>query len=126
MRDEAFKPFSLTTGLPSLSVTKNGVSFNRAAIVKMEKAPFVALYIDDKGKRLAIQKSDDQSQTNVAKFYRSGGKNFTVRWNNSDLLKTIEKITGWNLEMNGYKIEGEFDAEEMVMIFDFNKANMIK
>lgn len=120
---EGFKVISLVSGLPSLSVTKNGAAFNKASVIKMEYADKVLLMINEKDKLIAIQKCEDQTP-NATPFYKEQ-KNVMVRWNNSDLLATLEKMMGWDVKRNGYKITGEFFSDECALIFDLKDATQM-
>ena len=42
-----FKKFNLSTGISSISITQNGVAFSKTAVLRMEKAPYVCVYIDE-------------------------------------------------------------------------------
>ena len=120
---EGFRIINLVSGLPSLSITKNGVGFNKAAIVKMEYAEKVLLMINDSNKMLAIQKceSDNPSAT---LFYKKQ-KNVIVRWNNTDLLNTLERIMDWDVKKVGYKVTGDYSSENSALIFDLKEATQI-
>jgi hypothetical protein len=48
-----------------------------------------------------------------------------VRWNAKDLLNTISDMTGWNYEVESYRIEGVLIPEEKAMLFDFNNAEIL-
>lgn len=119
---EEFKKMNLTTGVPSMTITENGVGFSKAAIVKLEKPEYVILMIDEQGKRLAIQ-SCEKSNPDATPFLRR--KNvITVRWNNKDLLNTICRMMEWDTKTNSYKIEGQYIGDENAMIFDLNYATI--
>lgn len=117
-----FEKFNLSTGTSSISVTLNGISFSKTAVLRMGKAPYVCIYIDEQGKRFAIQVAD-QTDESATRFYNNQ-KIISVRWNNKELLKTIQKMMNWDLSKNIYKIEGDFDTRENALIFDLNKAKI--
>lgn len=117
---EGFKKFNVSIGTISISVTKNGISFSRTAVIRMEKAEYVCLYIDEQTKRIAIVQAQENEE-GATKFYKNQ-KTVAVRWNNTELLKTICKMMEWDLSSNLYKVEGEFIPEEKAIIFDLKRA----
>lgn len=121
---EGFKPISLITGLPSISVTNNGLTFSKAAIIKMEKAEHVMLMINESEKQIAVKKCEPDDE-NATQFYKSDKRIMSVRWNNKDFLNTLAKMMGWRLETEGYKIYGEFYGDEVALIFDLKTAQPI-
>lgn len=120
---EGFKIVNLATGLPTLSITKNGVALNKSAIIKLDYAERVYLMMDEGGKRIAVQKCTDNDESSIP-FYRKQ-KSMMVRWNNADLETQIEKMMNWDLKIQGYKVAGEFLDEENALVFDLNKATDI-
>ena len=118
-----FRVINLISGLPSLSITKNGVGLNKASIVKLEYTEKVLLMINDAEKMIAVQKCENDNP-NATQFYKKQ-RNVVVRWNNSDLLSTLEKMMGWDVKKNGFKVTGEYDNENFALIFDLKKATQI-
>lgn len=120
---DGFKTISLVTGVPTLSITKNGFGFNKTCVTKMNYCKFVRLMVDENGLRLAIQECPKDDQQSITFFNQQ--KNLNVRWNNSDLLKRMERLMGWDFESDGYKCDGEYFEADRVMIFDLKKAQPI-
>lgn len=122
---EGFEKVNLAIGMISVSISANGVSFSKSAVVRMGKCKYVTFYIDFKEKRIAIQKSSE-GEEGAIKFY-GGQKIVTVRWNNKELLKTISLMMGWQLDKGiVYKADGEYLAENQAIIFDLKKARKMK
>lgn len=121
---EGFKKFNVSIGTASISVSQHGIAFSRTAVIRMDKAPYVCLYIDETTKRLAIQKSDENEE-GVTKFYNNQ-KVVAVRWNNSELLKTVSNMMDWDLGKYIYKIDGEYEPNQRAIIFDLKKAKMLE
>ena len=117
---EGFKQYNMTIGTASVSITENGIAFSKTTIVKMDKVPYVKLFIDEGNKRIAIQKANKEDE-GVINFY-SNQKIVSVRWNNKELLKTIARMMDWELSGNVYKVDGDYIAEDEAMIFDLKKA----
>ena len=122
---EGFKVINLTVGLSSISITQNGLTFNKTSIVKLGCPSHVLLMLNETDKMLAVQVSDEDNE-NSTPFYKSKKSGFiTVRWNNRDLLHTISKMMAWDLAETGYKIDGEYLSEENAIIFNLNNATRI-
>lgn len=117
---EGFKQYNMTIGTASVSITENGIAFSKTTIVKMDKVPYVKLFIDEGNKRIAIQKAKKEDEGAI-NFY-SNQKIVSVRWNNKELLKTIARMMDWELSGNVYKVDGDYIAEDEAMIFDLKEA----
>ncbi|SFK58988.1 hypothetical protein [Succinivibrio dextrinosolvens] len=117
-----FKKFNLSTGTSSISITQNGVAFSKTAVLRMNKASFVCVYIDEGGKRFAIQEATENDES-ATRFYNNQ-KIIAVRWNNKELLKTIQKMMNWELKNNIYRVEGDYDSTENALIFDLNNFTL--
>lgn len=118
-----FSVVSLTKGLPNMSISQYGISFNKTTIIKLGKPAKVKLMIDDTNKILAIVKpsEEDDIQT-LANFLAENKKTISVRWNNADLLERIcEMLEIDTLEKENYKVTGEFDKNLNAMFFDLKK-----
>lgn len=122
---EGYKPFILVNGIPSISVTDNGLTFSKSAIVKLGCPAYVNLYIDPEKKKLAVEPGEEGSpQANA--FYRPNDRNIiTVRWNNKDLLGYLCAIMNWDLKTNSYKVTGIFDYDDNIFEFDMKGAEII-
>lgn len=122
---ENFKTYTVTSGLPTMTVSNYGVSFSKAAVVRLGKPEYAKLLINDEEKMFAVQVSDAfDEDANV--FYRKKSNNIiTARWNSKELLQTISKMMSWNLEGASYKIAGEYYPEESAILFDMKKAEVI-
>ena len=85
-----FKPFNFQEGVPYLSVTENGVTFNKAVTLKMQKPEYVLFLIDRQEKMVAL-KACDEKTPNAVKFFNTNRNNaiLSVRWNSRDLLNTL-------------------------------------
>ena len=126
---EEFVTFNFSEGLPTLSVTKNGLTFSKGTVIKMNYPEYAVLLIDKSGKRLAV-KACRKEDNNAASFCSAEKKEkndvLSVRWNSKDLLNTVASMMGWDLKLEAYKIEGQFIEEENAVLFDLNKAAILK
>lgn len=116
-----FKPISITSGFPTLTLTKNGVGFNKAAILKMDGPHFVRVAINAEKNMLALIPcgEDDEYATSFAK---DGKKTINVRWNSRDFANTIAEMAKWDGASRGKKVTGQYYADENALIFDLNMA----
>lgn len=124
---ENFRSFNFSEGVPYVSVTSNGITFNKSVIIKLEYPEYVVLLIDEESKRIAVQTCTSETP-NAAIFFREK-KNpniLSVRWNARDLLNTIQSMMGWNLSKGGYRVDGTLLKEERAMLFDLTKAVELK
>lgn len=119
---EGFEVFNFNEGVPYVSVTNNGVTFNKSVVMKMDYPLFVTLLINRATKQIAVMACEEDTP-NATPFYKQRKKNvISVRWNGRDLLNTIQEITEWDLSTQSYKIEGQFLREENAMLFNLTEA----
>lgn len=123
---ENFKPFNFEEGVPTVSITKNGVNFNKAVVMKLDYPEYVQLLINDETKQVAVKVCSESSENSVP-FYksRSAQRAIFVRWNVRDLLNTFVEITGWDLTKEAYKVCGSLIKEENAILFDLNEAKLL-
>ena len=123
---DSFKPFNFNEGVAYVSITNNGMTFNKSVVMKLDYPAHVVLLTDEGSKRIAIRRCEP-SDPNAASFYKQRKSNvLSVRWNGRDLLNTIEEMMGWDLSKTGYKADGLLLREENAMIFDLSKATELK
>lgn len=123
---DGFKIFNFNEGVPYVSITNNGVTFNKAVVMKMNYPKHVILLIDDESGRIAL-KTCTEDTPNAVIFYKPKKSNvISVRWNGKDLLNTIKTMMKWDLDKDSYRTEGELIPDEQAMIFDLNNASVLK
>lgn len=122
-----FKTFNFNEGAPYASVTKNGVTFNKSVIMKLNFPEYVCLLINAETKQIAVQVSSKETENSIVFCTpeKRNGKVLSVRWNGRDLLNTLKDITGWDLNKDGYRIEGKYLSEEDAVLFDLNTATIL-
>ena len=119
---DGFKAFNFNEGVPYVSVTTNGMTFNKAVIMKLDYPAHVLLLINDKEKKIALVPCDE-TDANSTTFYKQKKNNvLSVRWNGRDLLNTIQAMMGWDLKQEAYKVEGLLLKDEHAMLFDLKTA----
>ncbi len=119
---EGFEPIKRVKGVPTLTISKDGVAFTTAVLEKMGKPRFVIPMIDRIGRRFAIVASNvETDDTRI--FYREGRKSsYGIRWSDRDLRSTIANIMDWNLNDCGYRVEGVYEFDDNAFIFDLKEA----
>lgn len=110
---------------PFASVTRNGVTFNKAVVERMGSAQYVLLLLDESTRRFAIQKCTQNTPQAMPFFAAVKPGTSSVRWGSKEFLRIIKRLTGWSLEdksSKGYKVPGEYQRSDNAMIFDLTKA----
>lgn len=123
---DGFKTFDFSEGVPYVSVTSNGVTFNRSVVLKLGKPATVRLLIDEETQRIAVQVCDASDKHAVAFFKEKANNVISVRWSSRDLLNCLSSMMGWTLERNSYRVEGIFLKEDNAILFDFTNASELK
>ena len=117
-----FTTFDFSEGVPYISITNNGITFNKSVIMKMKYPAYVKLLINELDKQIAIQvceEGDDKS----AQFYKEKSNGvLSVRWNTKDLINTIARLCDWDLKKTSYRVNGVLVPELNLMLFDLNEA----
>lgn len=123
---EGFKQFDFSEGVPYVSVTRHGVTFNKSVVKKMGLPSRVALLINENDKLIAVQERNENDEGAV-QFYRPKKNNvISVRWNGRDLLNTLTEMMDWDLEKDSFRIEGHLLRDEKAMLFDLKQAEVLK
>lgn len=119
---EGFTPFNFEEGVPYVSVTINGVTFNKSVVMKLGRPTHALLLINEAEKKVAVQ-ACDEGTPNAAPFYKEKKTGvISVRWNGKDLLNTFQDIADWDLKKEAYRIEGVLLKNEKAIVFDLTKA----
>lgn len=121
---ENFRKVNLAPGSPSISITRNGITFNKAAIVKLLEPEWVNLLIDEEEKAIAVLACKEDEDKAIS-FLSKRKKIMSVRWNNKDFLQTLEELMDWDLNIAGYKVNGIFDRNQNVLFFDLKTASYL-
>lgn len=117
-----FKTFDFSEGVPYISITSNGVTFNKSVIMKMRYPAHVKLLINESDKQIAIQTCDEHDDKSVQFYKEKPNGVISVRWNAKDLIHTVARLCDWDLNKLSYRVNGVLVPEMNLMLFDLNEA----
>lgn len=120
-----FEVFDFSEGVPYVSVTNNGLTFNKSVIMKMNYPSTVKFLIDATEKQIAIQTCDENEEKSIQFYKPKTNGVISVRLNARDLINTISRITGWNLKDESYRVMGVYIPECSLMLFDLKEAQVM-
>ena len=119
---EGFSAFDFSEGVPHVSFTQNGVTFNKAVTLKLGEPEYARFLINADTKQVAVQ-ACGADEKNATAFYRPKANGvLSVRWNARDLLNTLERLMGWNLKADSYRADGVLLKDERAIVFDLSNA----
>lgn len=119
---EGFVEIPILQGNSFLSVTNNGLNFNKNVVKHMQRAESIKIFYNSSKNQIAIQKCDKNAENSIP-FYRSE-KNLTsgVRFNNREVQQMISTMMDWNLSEYNYRADGFLANDGETMIFNLNCA----
>lgn len=117
-----FVPFDFSEGVAYVSVTKNGITFNKAVMSKLNYPCYAVLLINKANGQIALQGHDHQEPRSLPFYKGVDKKAVSVRWNGKDLLNTLSEMMGWDLTTSSYRIDGKLIPEERAILFDLQEA----
>ena len=117
-----FSVFDFKEGVPYVSITSNGLTFNKSVIMKLHYPEFVILLINNESKQIAVQACDDTNEKAVQFYKEKANGVISVRWNAKDLINTISRMCEWDLSQVSYRVNGVLIPEQSLMLFDLTDA----
>lgn len=122
---EGFSAFDFSEGVPYVSFTQNGVTFNKAVTLKLGEPEYARFLINAEAKQVAVQ-ACEADEKNATVFYRPKASGaLSVRWNARDLLNTLERMMGWNFKEVSYRADGVLLRDERAIVFDLSRATTL-
>ena len=118
---DGFKPISITSGIPTMTLTKNGIGFNKSAILKIDAPMYVRVLLNSEKNMVAICPCDEEDSY-ASPFAKECLKTVSVRWNSRDFTTTVSQMMNWNGKSRGKKVIGDYYSAENILVFDMNKA----
>lgn len=122
---DGFRTFDFSEGSPYVSVTRNGMTFNKAVVKKLGSPAYAILLINDETKQIAVQTAFEDTPKAVSFYKEKASGLVSVRWNGKDLMNTITDMMDWDLEKHSFRVDGVLIKEENAMIFDFSNAQEV-
>ena len=119
---EGFVELPILQGSSFMSVTDNGLNFNKNVVKHMQRAESVKILCNSSKKQIAIQKCNKNTENSIP-FYRDEKNLKTgVRFNNRELQQMIAAMMDWNLSEYNYRADGFLAGDNKTMIFNLNCA----
>ena len=113
-----FSVFDFKEGVPYVSITNNGLTFNKSVIMKMNYPEYVILLINSESKQIAVQACNESDEKAVQFYKEKANGVMSVRWNAKDLINTIARMCAWDLSQMSYRVNGVLIPEQSLMLFD--------
>ena len=117
-----FERVSVLKGRAFMSVTSDGINFNKNVVLRMGKAPYVNFLLNVGEKKAAIQKCEQDSPDALSFYQTPRNEKNGVRINLRDVQQTIADMMGWELSKYNYRIDGAYIEDEKAMIFPLESA----
>lgn len=119
---EGFKAFDFSEGVAYMSITSNGVTFNKSVTMKLRYPEWVLLLINEHTGQVAIQPCEEYTPNSAPFFKAKENGILSVRWNSKDLLNNLEELMDWDLQQESYRVAGTLIRQENIMLFDLHAA----
>lgn len=122
---DKFKSISVAPGKPFMSITKNGITFNKACLARLSYPTYVVPLVNNEDKQFALQVVAEETIDSLV-FSKNGKRDINVRYNAATFMDTITEIMNWNLKEHSYKVYGEYitDGIEVGMLFNLQNAEI--
>lgn len=120
-----FKAFDFNEGVPYVSVTNNGLTFNKSVIMKMSYPTYVRMLTNEEDKQIALQICNEGDDKAVPFYKEKASGVLSVRWNSKDLINTVARMCEWDLSNFSYRANGIFLPDDAIMLFDMDKATIM-
>ena len=117
-----FERVPVLKGRAFMSVTSDGINFNKNVVLRMGKAPHVNFLLNAGEKKAAIQKCEPDSPDALSFYQTVRNEKNGVRINLRDVQQTIANMMGWELSKYNYRIDGAYIEDEKAMIFALENA----
>ena len=119
---EGFVEVPILQGSSFISVTDNGLNFNKNVVKHMRRAESIKILCNSSKKQIAIKKCGKNDENSIP-FYRDEKNLKTgVRFNNREVQQMIATMMDWNLNEYNYRADGFLADDEETMIFNLNCA----
>ena len=109
---------------PAVTFLGNHILFNRAVREKLHSPSFVFYYVNMKTKVLGVEICE-YNEPDAVEF--SPSRELSVRGVklvNKFFMKDIERLMGWDLRKNCYRVNGVVDDDKFIVSFDLSSATV--
>lgn len=116
-----FEWFDKKVGAPMISVAKYGLTFNKGAVIKMNRPEYVMLGFDKTNLTIGIKVCDETEEMKME--FASRERQGYVRINSKQFVKYIESSTDDELKFDNKAIQfiGKWIEEDKLMVVDLRK-----
>ena len=122
---DSFVPEYVEGGSVFVSVTSYGMTFSKSSVEVLGFPRTVKVYLDRSGKRFAVVPSEEAEGTRNCARDPGHPKSSFVRWNDKKLLNQLIAMGNLELGENGVRVQGEYVADENLLVFDLKKTQPI-
>lgn len=119
---ENFKPIQIVKGIAFMSVSNNGISFNKNVVIKMNRPEIVRLMMNEEQLQFAIQATTDNDDSTMSFYNDNIDIRNGIRTHNRDLENTLAQLMEWDLDSFVYRVDGVYLEKENAMLFELKKA----
>ncbi len=119
---ENFKPIQIVKGIAFMSVSNNGISFNKNVVIKMNRPEIVRLLMNEEQLQFAIQATTDNDDSTISFYNDNIDIRNGIRTHNRDLENTLAQLMEWDLDSFVYRVDGVYLEKENAMLFELKKA----
>lgn len=119
---EGFVEITILQGSSFMSVTDNGLNFNKNVVKHLREAESIKIFCNSSKKQIAIQKCDNNAENSISFCRDEKNLKTGVRFNNREIQQMIAMMMSWNLSEYNYKADGFLADDGETMIFDLNSA----
>ena len=123
---EGFLEIPILQGSSFMSVTDNGLNFNKNVVKHMQKAARIRLLCNPVKKQIAIQKCDSSNENSIPFYRDEKSLQNGVRFNNREIQQMIAKMMDWDLSQYIYRADGFLAEDGRTMMFNLNNAREFK
>ena len=119
---EGFETISFGNAGLTVSITKNGTTFNKSVVQKLGGPLNVVLMVNKDARQFAIRPATSKDTVSMP-FCAGEKRSPSVRWNSKEFLRLLSGMMDWNLkEGNGFHVNGTYSSSDKAIIFDLNDA----
>ena len=105
-----------------MSVSNNGISFNKNVVIKMNRPEIVRLLMNEEQLQFAIQATTDNDDSTISFYNDNIDIRNGIRTHNRDLENTLAQLMEWDLDSFVYRVDGVYLEKENAMLFELKKA----